>query len=98
MIEGIGRGGGKGAGAEGVWVEVLGGALLVEEGWYAVALGKQAEGDGERRVKEKVSLLSISALSESYLCQTPTILSSDTETASRTSGRRGKHSRTPREV
>ncbi|CAB1455609.1 unnamed protein product [Pleuronectes platessa] len=30
--------------------------------------------------------------------RTPTILSSDMETASRTSGRRGKHSRTPREV
>lgn len=47
---------------------------------------------------KKVSRLSITELSECYLCQTPTILSSDTETASRTSGRRGKHSRTPREV
>lgn len=33
MIEGIGRGGGWGG---------VGVAVLVEEGWYAVALGKQA--------------------------------------------------------
>lgn len=46
----------------------------------------------------KVSRLSITQLSECYLCQTPTILSRDTETASRTSGRHGKHSRIPREV
>lgn len=53
-------------------------------------------GKGEQR--KQLSRLSITELSECYLCQTPTILSSDTETASRTSGRRGKHSRTPREV
>lgn len=38
----------------------------------------------------KVSRLSITPLSEHYLCQTPTILGSDTEKASRTSGRHGK--------
>lgn len=54
-------------------------------------------GKGDQQ-ENKVSRLSITELSECYLCQTPTILSSDTETASRTSGRRGKHSRTPREV
>lgn len=55
------------------------------------------DGKGDQQ-ENKVSRLSITELSECYLCQTPTILSSDTETASRTSGRRGKHSRTPREV
>lgn len=62
---------------------------------------QQFGGTGKRRAKgknRKVSWLSITELSECYLCQTPTILSSVTETASRTSGRRGKHSRTPREV
>lgn len=63
-------------------------------GCYSVRWGM-----GEKRAKgKKVSRLSITELSECYLCQTPTILSSDTETASRTSGRCGKHSRTPREV
>lgn len=60
--------------------------IVFRGGW-----GKESKG-------KKVSRLSITELSECYLCQTPTILSSDTETASRTSGRRGKHSRTPREV
>lgn len=59
----------------------------------------QFRGWEKRRAKgKKVSWLSITELSECYLCQTPTILSSVTETASRTSGRCGKHSRTPREV
>lgn len=46
--------------------------------------GKGRKKKKERR-REKVSRLSITDLSECYPCQTPTRLSSDTETASRTS-------------
>lgn len=52
--------------------------------------GSKGRGGRGGKKGRKVSRLSITLLSEHYLCQTPTILGSDTETASRTSGRHGK--------
>lgn len=60
-------------------------------------MGKEEQWTKQKKGGESFPL-SISELSEFYLCQTPTILSGDPETASRTSGCRGKLSRTLGEV